>query len=77
VNLIEPGTAYGDRINQLDVRVAKTLSYRRLRTLVALDTYNALNVLSYNPAFVPGGTWLQPLTIMTPRLMKVTAEIDF
>jgi hypothetical protein len=23
------------------------------------------------------GTWLQPLTILTPRLVKITAEIDF
>ena len=31
--------------------------------LLAIDIYNALNssaVLSYNLAFVPGGTWLQP-----------------
>ena len=45
-----------------------------------MDTYNALNssaVLSYNPAFVPGGTWLQPQAIMTPRLIKLTAEVDF
>jgi hypothetical protein len=42
--------------------------------------YNALNssaVLSYNSAFVPGGPWLQPLTILTPRFHQVTAEIDF
>jgi hypothetical protein len=80
VNLVEPGTMYGDRINELDVRVSKSLRYRRLRTLVALDMYNAVNssvVLSYNPAFVPGGTWLQPLTIMSPRLIKITAEVDF
>ena len=80
VNLIAPGTEYGDRINELDVRVSKTLKFGRLRTLLALDTYNALNssvVLTYNPAFVPGGTWLQPLTIMTPRLIKLTAEVDF
>jgi hypothetical protein len=47
---------------------------------LALDTYNALNssaVLAYNPAFVPGGTWLQPVAIMTPRLIKVTGEVDF
>ena len=71
---------YGDRINELDVRVAKTLRYRRLRTLLAIDVYNTLNssaVLSYNPAFVPGGTWPQPLTIMTPRLIKITGEVDF
>jgi len=47
---------------------------------LALDFYNALDssaVSSYNTAFIPGGTWLQPTAILTPRLMKVTAEIDF
>ncbi|MGH9147021.1 MAG: carboxypeptidase regulatory-like domain-containing protein [Vicinamibacterales bacterium] len=80
VNLVAPGTMYGDRINQLDVRVAKTLRYGRSRTLIALDLYNTLNssaVLTYNNTFVPGGSWLQPLTILTPRFLKVTAEIDF
>ena len=48
--------------------------------MIALDVYNALNssaVLTYNTAFVPGGTWLQPLTILTPRFVRFTAEIDF
>ena len=80
VNLVAPGTMYGDRINQLDFRVAKTLeASAAARTLVALDIYNALNssaVLTYNNTFVPGGTWLQPLTILTPRFFKITAEID-
>ena len=79
VNLLAPGTMYGDRINQFDVRVAKTLKYGRSRTLIALDLYNVLNssaVLTYNNTFVPGGPWLQPLTILTPRFFKITAEID-
>ena len=80
VNLVAPGTMYGDRINQLDLRVAKTLRYGRSRTLIALDLYNALNssaVLTYNNTFVPDGPWLQPLTILTPRFLKITAEVDF
>jgi hypothetical protein len=80
VNLVPPGTMYGDRINQLDVRVAKTLRYRRSRTLIALDIYNALNssaVLTYNNTFVPNGSWLQPLTILTPRFLRITAEVEF
>jgi hypothetical protein len=28
-------------------------------------------------AFVPGGTWLQPMTVLTPRFFKLTAECDF
>ena len=80
VNLVAPGTMYGDRINQLDFRMSKTLKHPGGRTMVALDIYNALNssaVLTYNPAFVPGGTWLQPLTILTPRGFRVTAEMNF
>jgi hypothetical protein len=80
VNLLAPGTLYGDRVNQLDLRVGKVLRFGRVRTLVAIDTYNALNssaVLTYNSTFVPGGTWLQPLTVLTPRFFKLTAQVDF
>jgi hypothetical protein len=80
VNLVAPGTMYGDRINQLDFRAAKILKFGGSRTMLAVDVYNALNssaVLSYNSIFVPGGTWLQPLTILTPRFFRLTAELDF
>jgi hypothetical protein len=80
VNLIEPGTTYGDRINQIDLRGAKLVKIGRSRTTFAIEVYNALNssaVLSYNPTFVPGGTWLQPLAILSPRFVKLSAEIDF
>ena len=55
------------------------MKYGRSRTLIALDLYNVLNssaVLTYNNTFVPGGPWLQPLTILTPRFFKITAEIE-
>ena len=38
--------------------------------MVGVDLYNALNssaVLTYNNAFVPGGTWLQPITVRDRR----------
>jgi hypothetical protein len=80
VNLVPPGTMFGDRINELDIRAAKILRFGRTRSTIGVDIYNLLNssaVLTYNTAFVPGGTWLQPLTILTPRFMKVTFELDF
>jgi hypothetical protein len=80
VNLVTPGTMYGDRINELDLRVGKILTRGRPRKSIALDVYNALNssaVLTYNNAFVAGGTWLQPLTILTPRFARITAEFSF
>ena len=58
VNLIPPGTLYGDRINEIDFRIAKVLRFGRTRTNVGFDIFNVLNaspVLTYNPAFIPGG----------------------
>jgi hypothetical protein len=80
VNLIEPGALYGDRVNQLDFRVAKILRFGRTRTTAGLDLYNVLNastVLTYNNTFVPGGPWLQPNSILTPRLVRINAEFTF
>jgi len=79
VNLVPPGTMYGDRINALDARVARAFTFGRARVLAALDVYNTLNsaaVLGYNMAFRPG-TWLQPMTILTPRFVKIVVETDF
>ncbi len=80
VNLVEPGTLYGDRINQMDLRTAKILRFGPTRTMIALDLYNAFNssvVLTYNNAFVPGGTWLQPNSILTGRLARISAELTW
>jgi hypothetical protein len=80
VNLVAPGSRYGDRINQIDVRLAKILRHGRSRTMIALDMYNALNStagLTYNNAFVPGTSWPRPNTILTPRFFRITAETEF
>jgi len=80
VNLIAPGTLYGDRVQELDLRVGKRLKLGPMRSLLSVDVYNVINagaVLSYNSTFVPNGTWLQPLAIQTPRFIRFAAEIEF
>jgi len=86
VNLIEPGTLYGDRVNQVDLRFAKILRFGRTRTNVGFDIYNVLNsapVLTYNQNFVlptatsPTGSWLTPTSVLQPRFVKFSAQIDF
>ena len=44
VNLVPPGTLYGERLNQLDLRVGKIVKVGRTRTAFNVDLYNALNV---------------------------------
>jgi hypothetical protein len=80
VNLVAPGTVFGDRVNQFDVRAAKILRHGGLRTMIALDVYNVLNSsagLTYNNAYVPTASWPRPNTIMTPRLFRITIETEF
>ena len=83
VNLIEPGTLYGDRVNQFDLRFAKILRFGRTRTNIGVDVYNVINagsVLTYNQSFVPNevvSTWLRPNSVMEPRFVKVSASFDF
>ena len=80
INLIEPGTLFGDRVNEVDVRFAKILKFGRTRTNIGFDIYNILNsaaVLSYNQAFVPNGQWLTPNSVILPRFLKFSFQVDF
>ena len=80
VNMIAPGSLYGDRVNEVSVRFAKILRFGRTRTNVGVDINNIFNsaaVLSYNQSYVPGGPWLTPTAILQPRYLKVSAQLDF
>jgi hypothetical protein len=85
VNLIEPGSLYGDRVNEVNLRFAKILRFGRTRSNVGIDLYNAFNaapVLTYNQTFSPtvtSGTaaWLRPTSVLQARYLKVSAQIDF
>ena len=85
VNLVEPGTLYGDRVNEFDIRLAKILKFGRTRTNVGFDLYNILNsspILSYQQAFSPtittgSGAWLAPTGVLQPRFWKFSVQVDF
>jgi hypothetical protein len=77
VNLIAPDTMFGERLNQLDLRVSKILKSGRTNTSVGVDFYNALNVstvLSQNNSFA---AWQVPTSIVTPRFAKFNVSFDF
>jgi carboxypeptidase family protein len=76
-NIVEPGLMYGERANQLDVRVAKILRLGRSRTNVGLDIYNVFNgnaPLTLNNAF---GAWQRPTEILLARFVKLNLTFDF
>jgi hypothetical protein len=79
INLVEPNTVYGDRINQLDFRVAKVLRLGNARTQFGFDLYNALNTdtpETYNETYTLA-RWLTPTSVLRARFAKVSAQIDF
>src|SRR5262249_1702440 len=76
--LIAPGTLYGERINQIDVRIGKTVKGQRARIQGLVDIYNLLNtsaILSQNNTY--GTAWRTPTNILQGRLFKVGAQIAF
>jgi hypothetical protein len=85
INLVEPGQVWGDRVNAFDLRFGKILRFGRTRYNVGIDIINVTNsgaILSYNQSFNPAATlpaqrWLAPTSVLTPRFVKVGAQIDF
>jgi hypothetical protein len=78
VNLTVPGQLYGNRINQVDLRVAKILRLAGTLTMVGFDLYNLFNS---NPALTwdqnYGVNYLRPTAILMPRFIRFNATVDF
>ena len=77
INLLEPGDIYGDRVNQLDIRIGKVIRFASRRASVNLDIYNALNanpVMQENASYA---VWRTPQRIMDARLFKISGQFDF
>jgi hypothetical protein len=83
VNLVLPGEVYGDRINVVDMRVAKVLRFGRYRANVGMDVYNLMNSntpTTYETVYDPatnGARWMQPTAVLLPRFMRFNVQVDF
>ncbi len=77
VTIVEPGSLYGERLNQVDIRVGKILRFGRTKTSLNLDLYNLFNantVLTLNNAFA---SWQRPTSILLARFAKIGLQFDF
>src|SRR5262245_27792274 len=81
VNLIQPGTLYGDRINEVDLRLAKLFRFGSYKARFQVDFYNIFNsapVLTYNQNYSPTSTaWLTPTSVLAARIAKIGFTFDF
>jgi hypothetical protein len=77
INLLVPGDIYGDRVNQVDVRIGKIFRFGGRRAQANLDIYNLFNsnpVMQENAAYA---VWRTPQRIMDARLFKISGQFDF
>lgn len=78
IPLIEPNTRFEDRRRQLDFRLARTFAVGRTRVLGTFEIFNALNansILAANATY--GARWLEPVEILSGRLLKFGAQFTF
>jgi len=77
VNLIPPGSTYGPRFDQIDLRLGKVLRFDNRKAVVSLDIFNLLNADTISGASATYATWLAPTAVVAPRLFKVSLTFDF
>jgi len=77
VALVQPGSLYGPRFNQIDARFGKVIRMGRTRAVASLDLFNVLNSDTISSASAVYTTWLAPAAVVAPRLMKVSLTYDF
>jgi hypothetical protein len=78
VNVVPPGQEFVKHIQQLDLRLSKILRMGRTRAALNVDFANMFNS-NYTQAITTayGGKWLGPVSIMDPRLVKLSVQLDF
>jgi hypothetical protein len=84
VALYSTGQAYGDALNQLDLRAAKRLTFGRTRVQFMADLYNVFNAdwvygvnTTLGNGYTVAPTWLRPTNILSARMLKVGTQITF
>lgn len=82
VQLIEPGTDYGDTLFQTDVRLSKRFKVGPLRIRGDANLYNLFNsdfasTLNSNFSTSASNQFLRPTNVLQGRLFKVDLQIDF
>jgi hypothetical protein len=79
INLIQPQTEFGDRLNQIDLRVSKRFALRQgARFAINADLYNVTNtnwIIAYGTTFGPN--FLRPSQVLSPRMFKIGGQFDF
>ena len=78
VRLLQPGTAYTDRVTSVDIRVSKRFQIGRYRLEGRFDAFNALNVnpvVAYNNTY--GSSYKKITDILSGRVLAFGGSLSF
>jgi hypothetical protein len=78
VNLLNEGMPlYTERLNQIDLRLAKILKYGRTRTNLSIDIFNLLNKDTVSTEQTAYESIYRPASLIQARFAKISAQFDF
>jgi len=80
VPLVAPGTEFADRVNQLDLSVAKWFQVGRTRLQGQLDVFNALNrsdVLAVRLLNFGTPGYKQPSSVLQGRIIRIATQMKW
>jgi len=81
LNLVPPGSTYGERSFQTDLRLAKTFMLGPSKLQGFLDMFNLFNanpIYTYNPTYGTTGVgWQAPQAILPGRILRLGAQFNF
>src|SRR5207244_2787413 len=80
VPLVAPQTEFGDRLNQLDINIVKTIKVGHTTVQPKFDLFNVLNA---SPVYAVRGlnygttAYLQPSSVLVGRVFQLGAVVRF
>lgn len=77
LSIVKPGTLYGDRVNQLDLRIGRPFAFGSRRVNLSIDIFNALNVSPVTLLNNAYASWQVPQAVLDARYAKFTFQFDF
>lgn len=77
VNIVAPGVLYGERINQVDLRVGKIVRFGARRATFSLDLFNLTNGDTVTATNNNYATLWRPTSILQARFAKLSVSLDF
>ena len=82
INLVPAGTVYGERLQQLDMRIGKKVPLgegygHKVKGVVNLDVYNLTNTDVAIATNANYATLYRPTQVLPGRFMKIGFQVDF